>query len=686
MTKIKVNEKIKKKKKTNNSLSLNLNDLDDKKEKKRNKLKNKNIINLEKEKNCDKEVCEENDYSNKIANLNDKTDEKITLKNTESYNNLQNDNFTKIELHDEKVSPKKKRKRNNEKNEVIKDSKCNLKNNDKINEEEISSDDKSSSSDEDHDGLLLTSKFKNKFSKLLLKLKNKDENLLNKKEEFFHDSDFDTDISDDKDNNIKEDEEKLNKNICINKNIEENNKSCKTDEKCLNYSEYFKDILLKEGSNAFDKEEEEIIERKKKILSQKNKKSYFDEQEELKRKIIEACKDVDNNCDNDKSNDDNDNFFIMKEKSEKELLEEKKYYETFLKTSNIVKDENNLLKEYWKDNLNKDEEFLRDYILKEMWREDKIHNIYEDIDEIDDEELEKAENFERTYNFRYEEQNGNIVNSNPRNIESSVRIDLKKKKKKEKRKEKRKKKRDRKKILLEELKKEKKEKNEKSEKNEKNEKNNSFNSNNNNYDKTQMIKNKNNSKEELDDQLKKTNKYDNNIISNKHSKIDKNLDLYNNENDLWFLCDECKNPISPLNYVYECNTCENFSLCKKCFKQINHEHKLKKMLVPKNCKPPKEYLNNIGMNSNYEFNNNNNCETMEYLENDSSGYEDLIDDMPIRFKYVKVKPNSFNLTTDFILNTDDKTLNKMVPLKYVSPYYKKNFISNVIEKKEKLNE
>ncbi|CAD2089139.1 protein KRI1, putative [Plasmodium vinckei lentum] len=548
--------------------------------------------------------------------------------NAEESDDLENGESTKSdEMINEKKGSKKCKKyidKNKNTEEKVEES------------ESSSSAENSSSSDEDHDGLLLTSKFKKKFSNLLLKLKSKDSNLLNKKDDcFFHDSDFDTDTS--KDDVPKESDEEENKKNGNNENEKKNS---------INYSEFYKDILLKEGSQAFDNEEENLLNKEKEAYSSKNRKSYFDEQDELKKKILEACKIADEEY--AKNNDENEgDFFTIKEKTENEILEEKKYFENFLSTSNHIKESDNLLKEYWKDDLNKDEEFLRDYILKELWREDKIHNIYEEIDEIDDEELEKSERFEKTYNFRFEEQNGNIINSAPRKIDNSVRQENeKKKKKRDRKKEKRIKKRElKRKMLLEELKNKE-----------------------NNKDANTALLNKSSNNNEVN------NKNDNSK-NLEHKANNKNTQEHS-DNDLWYLCDECQYAIMPLSYVFECNTCDNFTLCKKCFKMGKHEHPLKKMLVPIYCEPPANYEDD---NNNEHDPNNINGKTkkrkknqsneIEYLENDSSGYEDLIDDMPIRYKYIKVKPRAFNLTTDFILKTDDTKLDEIVPMKKISPYY-----------------
>ena len=74
--------------------------------------------------------------------------------------------------------------------------------------------------------------------------------------------------------------------------------------------------------------------------------------------------------------------------------------------------------------------------------------------------------------------------------------------------------------------------------------------------------------------------------NNEENENDNNNEEENNENELWFYCDSCKKPLKEGKIKYECKTCEDYTLCKKCFKKIGHEHKMKKDIVPAGCNPP----------------------------------------------------------------------------------------------------
>eukprot|EP00956_Cyclotella_meneghiniana_P025922 scaffold55096_cov17-Cyclotella_meneghiniana.AAC.1 len=49
-------------------------------------------------------------------------------------------------------------------------------------------------------------------------------------------------------------------------------------------------------------------------------------------------------------------------------------------------------------------------------------------------------------------------------------------------------------------------------------------------------------------------------------------------------------------------------------------------------------------------------------------YEDIIGDMPTRFKYRSVEPNNYGLSTKEILTANDSALKQFVSLKKMAPY------------------
>ncbi|CCI49378.1 unnamed protein product [Albugo candida] len=71
------------------------------------------------------------------------------------------------------------------------------------------------------------------------------------------------------------------------------------------------------------------------------------------------------------------------------------------------------------------DEFLENYLSRQGWKEKKdTIPQYDDIireDEADAEELEKMENYEQSYNFRFEEENAGIIQTFPRKIDGLVR-------------------------------------------------------------------------------------------------------------------------------------------------------------------------------------------------------------------------------------------------------------------------
>ncbi|GJQ13332.1 hypothetical protein GpartN1_g5123.t1 [Galdieria partita] len=162
-----------------------------------------------------------------------------------------------------------------------------------------------------------------------------------------------------------------------------------------------------------------------------------------------------------------DELFTRKEKKDTNTLEEEQWLHTIQEAERNQTAEEYLLHSYLeKERPDEAERFLRDYILNDGWIKNiheapvsnsVVHNI--EIDEQDAEFVEKQEDFEAAYNFRFEEPNSTEIVSYGRNMSSSSRTKESKRKKKRDRREMRKKeKKENKWKDWEPLKKEKKEK------------------------------------------------------------------------------------------------------------------------------------------------------------------------------------------------------------------------------------
>lgn len=58
--------------------------------------------------------------------------------------------------------------------------------------------------------------------------------------------------------------------------------------------------------------------------------------------------------------------------------------------------------------LSKDDKFLRDYILNEVWKK-KVDDTNPEVDEEDERRDDEMDNYERAYNFRFEEPGGEKI-------------------------------------------------------------------------------------------------------------------------------------------------------------------------------------------------------------------------------------------------------------------------------------
>lgn len=152
---------------------------------------------------------------------------------------------------------------------------------------------------------------------------------------------------------------------------------------------------------------------------------FYEQQKSLKQKLKAALDDV-----LDDDDDDKEPLLKPRVKTEVEMKKEEDEYYEWLKGQKNEElpgvEEMRGLKEIWNDtNLEDNEKFLRDYILNKEYDVDDESGIpsYEEIVSVvkDEEELERGNEFERKYNFRYEEPDPEFIKQYPRTVKQSLR-------------------------------------------------------------------------------------------------------------------------------------------------------------------------------------------------------------------------------------------------------------------------
>ncbi|XP_014246510.1 protein KRI1 homolog [Cimex lectularius] len=345
--------------------------------------------------------------------------------------------------------------------------------------------------------------------------------------------------------------------------------------------------------------------------------TYVEEQKQLKT----AFKSL---IDNDS---DDEGLLQKKEKTEKEKIKEEEEYVVWLKgrKDDIAnKSEEGVLKplrDYWNNpELDKGEEFLKDYILNQRWREKE--DVVEDCDLSEDGDLlEAQENFEREYNFK-DDNGANIeLKRFPRKVEGSLRKkdDSRKRKRAEitqrKKEEKKKKKLDIQKAQKEKL---------------------------------------NDIKSRLE-QLKAMT--GNETLGVDDSEVIGDFDPDKHDNmmnqlygDEFYSKEDLEKPEFNMDDMdCDIDEYENVTRSKKKKDRKRKNKKAKVKDITDVIKPEDENFQEMAN---------------EFYSLDC---EDFIDDIPCRFKYREVVPNDYGLTVEEILAADEAELNKWVP---VSKLYK----------------
>ncbi|XP_076656036.1 protein KRI1 homolog [Halictus rubicundus] len=508
------------------------------------------------------------------------------------------------------------------------------------------SDSESSSSSEEEENEV-SEQFDKDFYKTLALLKKKDPNIYKQDVTFFDDT-----------NKVQESYYEKKKS---------SDKSKK--EKAVYLRDYERDIIVKREGKFSDSEDEGTL-RKSKVEAEKV--TYTQEQEQIKESFKNALHD-----------EDEDDLLKPKSKSEKEKEKEEADYKEWLKgqESNINEEEQETLKplrDFWTNpDLDVNEKFLRDYVLNNKYSDndyvgpdlDGTHLVHDSDDNLSEDEknIERQEEFEHKYNFRFEEPDQEFIKRYPRTMENSMRKkDTRRAQKRAEVKQRKEEDKLRKKEELKQLKAlKRKEIEEKIEKLKEITGNDDIKFNDvdldgdfdpNEYDKkmSEMFNDdyygatEEDIKPEfpdIDEELEIESTWDN------YDPSAENNEAYDEEGhkedphceDEGFNMDADYDP-SKSNQTEEDGTKKRKRRRKSKFAELIAQKKPK--FDPQHYESYQEYFDKY-----YSLN-----------------YEDMIGDIPCRFKYRKVVPNDYGLSVEEVLMADDKELNKWCSLKKALQY------------------
>lgn len=560
--------------------------------------------------------------------------------------------------------------------------------------EELS--EESTSEEEDEDGALLTPQVEKKLLKVLSLIRRKDAKIYNPNKVFFKDSDFEREDQ-------KEEEAA----------------------KPMRYRDVMRRTLTEEGASAFVDEDEEVERQRHKTTEP----TYHEELASLKKSFLEAA---------EAAEAEDGGLLQMKTKGREDEEQEEREYKQFLDSKGAHKhaDSEAVLARFWTDDesLDAGERFLRDYILNQAWREDKAIPAWQAASGVDDEEdcrqLEEAEAFEASYNFRFEEEGGCEIQGHPRVVADSVRqVDDKRKRARERKSQQKQEEQIRRQEELKRLKSLKRDEitakikhiqevgglDDATVKSVLNldadfdpeahdaEMQQLFGK---EYDAEQEGRSCLEMPESCADILSTAHETTAETLTKKQRKLLKLQKKRQRQNEAvegyaeedtqhqdavkpeqrerrtdagcrngeqpegdeatqaeWWMCDACGKGIRGGKKRFDCTTCDNFTLCKVCFRNVRHPHQLVRRTVPLHCSPPKDFeMAAPTSEASAELSDL----LDEYFQLD---YEDIIGgDLPTRFKYRKVEPGNYGLTTEEILNSTDAELNSKVSLKKLAPY------------------
>ncbi|GAA6215499.1 protein KRI1 homolog isoform X2 [Lates japonicus] len=452
-------------------------------------------------------------------------------------------------------------------------------------------------------------------------------------------------------------------------------------------------ILEKEGKyeDDDDSDDEEAAKRRERAASP----SYIQEQRELKESFRKFVQDSD---DEDEGSEDGGGSQLLTRriKTQEEKDKEEADYVEWLKGQaelegpEEVKDMK-YLRDYWNDpELDEKERFLRDYVLNKGYLDDDddvderiptydevVQDDVEDSEEEGETFLERQEDFERSYNFRFEEPDAQQIKTYPRNIATSVRSkDDRRKRKREEVKERKQKEKEQKREQLKQLKNLK--RNEIMEKLKKlqeltgNEQlafsqvdlEGDFNPQQHDQLMQKFFGDEYYGEEEDekpqfdDDELEEHWNWDTWTGEGQEDDYREEEDDYNGGEY------EASGPhCEDENFIMDADYDPNQQTASKK-KKKKERKKMKKEDIPQmGKKRKKSYFAEVITKNKPVFDPQEKSFEKYLDEYYKLDYEDIIDDLPCRFRYRQVLPNDFGLSTDEILNADDKELNRWCSLK-----------------------
>uniref|UniRef100_A0A665UMR9 Protein KRI1 homolog n=1 Tax=Echeneis naucrates TaxID=173247 RepID=A0A665UMR9_ECHNA len=383
--------------------------------------------------------------------------------------------------------------------------------------------------------------------------------------------------------------------------------------------------------------------------------SYIQEQRELKQSFQKFIQDSDDE-DEGSQEGGRSQLLTRRIKTQEEKAKEDADYVEWLKGQaelegpEEVKDMK-YLRDYWNDpELDEKERFLRDYVLNKGYLDENDSDeriptydevIQDDVEDSEDEGetfLERQEDFERKYNFRFEEPEAQKIKTYPRNIATSVRSkDDRRKRKREEVKERKEKEKEHKREQLKQL---------------KNLKRNEI------MEKLKKLQELTGNEQLAFDQVDLDGDFD----PQKHDQLMQKVfgdDYYGEEEEEKPQFDDEDFEGDDYDEVEEEHNGEEYGMDADYDPNQHSKEDIPQM----GKKRKKSYFAEVITKNKPVFDPQEKSFEQYLDEYYKLDYEDIIDDLPCRFRYRQVVSNDFGLSTDEILNANEKELNRWCSLK-----------------------